>query len=76
MTTQNGLYKTTITIWSDFDPSEYNLQDLGFQADEGDAYCSNTTTEIVENPADDPQWDGTEFFDVPDHRDELFTDPQ
>jgi hypothetical protein len=59
------LWKTTIVIWSDYDPQNFRLQDLAFQADEGDAYCSKTEAEIIEDPVNDPDWDGTEFFDDP-----------
>jgi len=60
------LYKTTVIIWSEYDTSETSLEDLGREATQGDAYCSKSTCDAVQNPKQDPDWDGTEFFDGPD----------
>jgi hypothetical protein len=65
------LYKTTIVIWTDYDPTPLELNDLAFQATEGDAYCSKQTWQRIEDPKTDPDWDGTEFFD----KDEDLGDP-
>lgn len=58
------LHKTTIIIWSEYDGSAVELMDLAFQATEGDAYCSVQRSEVVENPDADPEFDGTEFFEM------------
>jgi hypothetical protein len=57
------LYKTTITIWSEFDPSQVELEDLAREAMRGAAYCSRQNVSHIENPSADPDWDGTEFFE-------------
>ena len=58
------LYKTTIIIWSDEDPTgKYELVDLAQEATDGLMYCSKQHTEAIKNPRKDPDWDGTEFFD-------------
>lgn len=60
------LYKTTIVIWSEYDPTdEVELEDLARAATSGDAYCSKQESVKVEDPATDPAWDNTEFFDDP-----------
>ncbi len=59
------LYKTTIVIWSEYDPLEEwggSLEDLGREATSGNAYCSKMETIRVDDPPGDPDWDGTEFF--------------
>ncbi len=57
------LYKTTIVIWSDFDPTgRLELADLARDATSGDSYCSKQECVSVSKPEDDPDWDGTEFF--------------
>ena len=67
-TMKKPLYKSTIVIWSEFDPSEgkRSLEDLGREADQGEAYCSKSESVLVEDPAADADWDGTEFFGVED----------
>lgn len=57
------LYKTTIVIWSDEDPTNYELDDLAREAVSGGSYCSVCKTKVIENPEKDKDWDGTEFFD-------------
>lgn len=61
-----ALYKTTIIIWSEYPGDAVELTDLAREADTGDAYCSHTESKLVENPQDDPDWDGTEFFGLTD----------
>lgn len=39
------------------------LDDLAREAMAGDAYCSSMESVLVSDPAGDPAWDGTEFFD-------------
>lgn len=56
------LYKATIVIWSEFDPTSLELEDLAREATNGSAYCSVMDCEVIENPESDPDWDGTEFF--------------
>jgi len=56
------LYKTTIVIWTDLDPSTTSLEDLGRDATSGDSYCSKQETVLVKDETSDPDWDGTEFF--------------
>lgn len=57
------LYKTTIVIWSEYDPTGCSeLVDLAGEATSGDAYCSKSETERIPDPSKDPDWDGTEFF--------------
>ena len=60
--THRPLYKTEITIWSDYDPQGVELADLARDAVDGASYCSKQETTLVENPAQDPAWDNTEFF--------------
>lgn len=56
------LYKTTIVIWSEFDPAKSELDVLAREAVSGDAYCAKMQMELVEHPDADDDWDGTEFF--------------
>lgn len=58
------LYKTTIVIWTDFQPTGFELSDLAREAEQGDAYCSKREMEAIEEPQRDPDWDGTEFFNA------------
>jgi hypothetical protein len=60
------LYKSTIVIWSDFDPETVELSDLALDAMCGGSYCSKMVAEHVVNPDNDPDWDGSEFFGVED----------
>lgn len=57
------LYKTTIVIWTDYDPSQYNvsIEDLAREATSGDAFCSAQDTAMV---ADKNEFPDTEFFGV------------
>jgi hypothetical protein len=66
------LYKTTIIIWSEFNPYTRNvdMQDLVYEAQEGDAYCSDQRTILVQVPERDPEWDGTDFFNHEEEKDE------
>ncbi len=56
------LYKTTIVIWSEAGGDAVELSTLAREAETGDAYCSRSQSVRVEDPAKDPDWDGTEFF--------------
>lgn len=64
------LFKTTIVIWSEYDPNsnEMEIDDLAREAMQGDAYCSSQKTECVD-PRTDYDWDGTDFFG-PENEDE------
>ena len=61
-----SLFKTTIVIWSDTDPSNVELIPLAEDAVTGGSYCSKQDTVVIEDPTEDPEWDGTEFFILPD----------
>lgn len=63
------LFKTTIVIWSDFDPSHCDIECMAHEATQGEAYCSASHVERVEDPSKDKDWDNTEFFDSPDDED-------
>ena len=66
-----ALYKTTIIIWSHFNPDmSVELEDLVWEATEGSAYCSGQKSELIEDPTQDPQWDGTEFFEEEEEEEE------
>ena len=60
-----GLFKTTIVIWSEYNPSADSvteLSDFARDAESGESYCSKFDTEFVHAHENDPDWDGTEFF--------------
>lgn len=63
-----GLYKTTIVIWSEYNPEENNvdIDVLAREAVQGDAYSSHTSTVHVPDPDKDEHWDGNEFFFDPE----------
>lgn len=61
------LWKTTIVIWSKYDPQEVELEDLAREATSGAAYCSRQKALYVMRAEDDSDWDGTEFFQEPDN---------
>jgi hypothetical protein len=60
--TDGPLWKSTITIWSRFNPQQVELSTLAREAETGEAYCAEMTAALVEHPETDPKWDGTEFF--------------
>lgn len=66
------LYKTTIVIWTDYNPEggdcDIRMYDDGIErlaraAREGDAYCSILDVKEVSQLKQDPDWDGTDFFE-------------
>lgn len=63
-----SLWKTVIVIWSEYNPTEegdedsIDIEDLAFEASQGNAYCSHADTKLIKVPEKDPHWDGTEFF--------------
>lgn len=62
------LWKTVIVIWSEYNPAEegeddnIDIEDLAFEASQGNAYCSHADSKLIKAPEKDPHWDGTEFF--------------
>jgi hypothetical protein len=62
--TVKPLYKSTIIIWTEYDPNGLELTELASQAESGDAYCSSMNSALVAKPEKDPGWDGTPFFDL------------
>jgi hypothetical protein len=60
------LFKTTIHVWSEFDPSNVGISRLCLDAEEGCSYCSSMVVVCVEEPEKDPDWVDTEFFDQPE----------
>jgi hypothetical protein len=59
-----ALFKSTIVIWTEYDPTQLELTDLAHEAESGDAYCSKTDCILMAEPEKDPTWDGTDFFDA------------
>lgn len=57
-----GLWKTTIIIWSPFDPQEVDTTDLVRDADTGESYQSFTGHEFIHDPWSDPHAPSQEFF--------------
>jgi hypothetical protein len=71
------LYKTTIVIWSEYDPTDkVELDDLASDATTGGSYCSYMHASRVEAPTKDKHWDGTEFFGVGDEEDGTMDDDE
>lgn len=56
------LWKHVIVIWAEEDLCGLTLEELGYESDRGSAYCSVMTSGLVDDPEEDPSWDGTEFF--------------
>jgi hypothetical protein len=67
----NPLYKTIVVIWTEYNPVHYKLDELGYDATDGEAYCSKRMAFKIEDPALDPDWDDTKFFE----EDELLSQP-
>jgi hypothetical protein len=65
-------YKTTIIIWSHTPTSKMEISTIAQEAESGEFYCSRHQSEKIEQPATDPDWDGTEFGT--DESDETFKD--
>jgi len=53
------LWKTTIEIWTDFDPNFLEIDDLTREAMSGDAFCNGQVTVEITDPALFPN---TDFF--------------
>jgi len=56
------LFKTTLVIWSRFDPEGMEMEDLAFSVSQDESYCSGCATEEIENPRKDIDFDGNSFF--------------
>lgn len=54
-------YKTTIVIYSEFDPTQVELSDLAREATDGEAICVSSQTEQVEDLIDQT---ARSFFEV------------
>lgn len=61
-----SLYKTTLTIWSQYRTEGLELEALGREADQGAALCSRSTCEEVAHPENDPEYPDTDFFRRPE----------
>jgi hypothetical protein len=58
------LYKTTIVIWSDYYPTDHEIEDLARKATSGDMYCTKQETVQVDDVESDPDWEsGNTFFE-------------
>ena len=64
------LYKTILVIWTEYPTDEVELADLGHAATSGDAYCVSQDCTLTPDVANDPHWDGTEFFGEDDDEDD------
>lgn len=58
-----GLFKTTIVVWSDFSPEDYDAEDICREAIRGDAHLSTMRSEFIDDPESDPDWDDNSFFE-------------
>lgn len=58
------LFKTSIVIWSDYDPTGMDLEDLARDAVSGLSICTKMERVPVDDPQADPDWDGNEFFNL------------
>jgi hypothetical protein len=56
------LYKTTIVIWTEYNPEGADPEQLARDADVGDGFCSTQQTELV---TDQRQFPDTDFFMAP-----------
>lgn len=45
--------KSTVVIWSDYDPSNLSLEDLGREADQGSFFCASGSNKLVDIPEKD-----------------------
>lgn len=58
------LFRSTIVIWSEFDPTTVELSRLAWEADQGEAYCSDVEVVRVEDPFADDHPPSADFFEV------------
>ena len=61
-------FRSTITIWSDFDPSLIELSRLAQEAETGDAICTDFEIVITDDPGGDHTFndDAISFFNLED----------
>ena len=64
-----ALWRTTIYIWTEYDPQHLELSELAREAEVGNAYCDYMRFDYIENPV--AAGLATEFFDEPDNEDEV-----
>lgn len=43
------LYKTVITIYTDYDPSHLEIEDLARDATSGESYCTGSNTTVIKS---------------------------
>jgi hypothetical protein len=62
------LFKTTIVIWSHYDPKDRKMEinHLAQEAVSGDAYCAKEETVEVKHPVTDPDFEDGDFFRLPE----------
>jgi len=58
------LYKTVIVVWSPYDPTNLEINQIAQDALDSESYCSMVDIFEVDDPESDDCWDGTEFFGV------------
>ena len=61
MATQR-MWKTSIVIWTDYNPSHMELATLAREAESGDAFCAKMEIAEVQDVQKDPDWAETDFF--------------
>lgn len=66
------LYRTDVTIWTEFPTHHMSLHQLGREAETGEGYCDARTCEVV---TDTTQFPDTHFFAIPPLEDEDAMDP-
>jgi hypothetical protein len=69
------LYKTTVVIWTDYDASGVSLQDLAFDAEEGNGYGLRSDSAKVDIPESELDKDGLEFFNYPTAEEQIQAEP-
>jgi len=61
-----NLFKTTITIWTEYNTDHVDIVRLADDTVHGESYCSSKTSVHVADPSSDPDWDGNTFFSSDD----------
>lgn len=61
------LYRTIIHIWTQYNPEDWELEDLARDAVDGAAYCDYQFSELIDSPV--AAGLKTEFFDEPGEED-------
>lgn len=58
-----GKWKTTIVIWSQFDPHHLELSQLAYDAESGSSICTEYDPKFIADPESDPSFEeAVEFF--------------